>query len=130
MTPPTPGRRLPRLPGVVVALLVAVLAYSTHQRIQVRRQRMLPERAVAFLVLGKASALAGALVARVSRSACDEAEAGSAGLDGLDRSDASCICFHVQSARPGGTQPGTSSTGGPSIQPAWAHIATTSESSV
>jgi hypothetical protein len=43
--------------------LVGALAYVTHQRIQVRRERMDPQRAVAFLVLGKASALGGALVA-------------------------------------------------------------------
>ena len=48
---------------VLISALVGVLAYSTHQRLQVRRMRMLPERAVAFLVLGKASALAGAVVA-------------------------------------------------------------------
>ena len=48
---------------ILITALVAVLAYTTHQRIQVRRERMLPERAVAFLVLGKASALAGAVVA-------------------------------------------------------------------
>jgi H+/Cl- antiporter ClcA len=59
----------PRIPWsapiglLVFAALVGVLAYSTHQRIQVRRERMEPQRAVAFLVLGKASALAGALVA-------------------------------------------------------------------
>lgn len=47
----------------LVAALVGGLAYSTQQRIQVRRERMDPQRAVAFLVLGKASALAGALVA-------------------------------------------------------------------
>lgn len=47
---------------VVVTALVGALAYSTYQRIQVRRERMEPSRAVAFLVLGKASALAGALV--------------------------------------------------------------------
>lgn len=48
---------------VLITALVAGLAYSTHQRIHVRRERMLPERAVAFLVLGKASALGGAVVA-------------------------------------------------------------------
>jgi len=48
---------------VLIGALVGVLAYSTWQRIQVRRERMDPQRAVAFLVLGKASALAGALVA-------------------------------------------------------------------
>jgi 4-amino-4-deoxy-L-arabinose transferase-like glycosyltransferase len=59
----------PRIPWTapiglaVFAALVGVLAWSTHQRIQVRRERVEPSRAVAFLVLGKASALAGALVA-------------------------------------------------------------------
>lgn len=48
---------------LLVAALVGVLAWSTHQQIQVRRQRVEPRRAVAYLVLGKASALAGALVA-------------------------------------------------------------------
>jgi hypothetical protein len=48
---------------ILITALVGVLAYNTHQRIQVRRERMLPERAVAFLVFGKASALAGAVVA-------------------------------------------------------------------
>jgi uncharacterized membrane protein len=47
---------------VVIAALVGALAWSTHQRIQVRRERVEPERAVAFLVLGKASALAGAVI--------------------------------------------------------------------
>jgi hypothetical protein len=48
---------------ILVAALVGGLAYTTHLRIQVRRERVEPQRAVAFLVLGKASALAGALVA-------------------------------------------------------------------
>ncbi len=48
---------------VVIAALVGVLARTTHQQIQVRRQRVDPQRAVAFLVLGKASALAGSFVA-------------------------------------------------------------------
>lgn len=48
---------------VLITALVAALAYTTHQRIQVRKQRIEPQRAVAFLVLGKASALAGAVVA-------------------------------------------------------------------
>jgi hypothetical protein len=48
---------------VLVAALVGGLAYSTHQRIHVRHERIEPQRAVAFLVLGKASALAGAVVA-------------------------------------------------------------------
>ncbi len=47
---------------VLITGLVGVLAYSTYQRIQVHKQRMDPSRAVAFLVLGKASALAGAVV--------------------------------------------------------------------
>ena len=48
---------------LVVAALVGGLAYSTHQRIQVRHERIEPSRAVGLLVLGKASGLAGALVA-------------------------------------------------------------------
>jgi H+/Cl- antiporter ClcA len=48
---------------ILVTALVGALAYSTHQRIQVRHERVEPNRAVAFLVLGKASALAGAVVA-------------------------------------------------------------------
>lgn len=47
----------------VIAALVGALAWSTHQRLHVRRERVEPERAVSFLVLGKASALAGALIA-------------------------------------------------------------------
>jgi H+/Cl- antiporter ClcA len=47
---------------ILVTALVGALAYSTYQRIQVRRERMEPSRAVAFLVLGKASALAGAVL--------------------------------------------------------------------
>ena len=47
----------------LVGALVGAIAWSTHQQIQVRRERMDPQRAVAFLVLGKASALGGALVA-------------------------------------------------------------------
>src|SRR4051794_38176842 len=46
---------------ILVTALVSALAYSTYQRIQVRRERVEPNRAVAFLVLGKASALAGAV---------------------------------------------------------------------
>ena len=59
----------PRIPWsapiglAVFAALVAALAHTTHQRIQVRRERVEPQRAVAFLVLGKASALAGSAVA-------------------------------------------------------------------
>lgn len=48
---------------LLIGALVAMLAYTTRQRIQVRRERIEPQRAVAFLVLGKASALAGAFVA-------------------------------------------------------------------
>lgn len=48
---------------VLITALVGGIGFSTHQQLQVRRQRMPPERAVAFLVLGKASALAGAVVA-------------------------------------------------------------------
>ena len=48
---------------VLVTGLVGYLAHTTHQRIQVRRQRIEPDPAVAFLVLGKAAALAGAVVA-------------------------------------------------------------------
>jgi H+/Cl- antiporter ClcA len=48
---------------ILVTALVGALAYSTHQRIQVRHERVEPNHAVAFLVLGKASALAGAVVA-------------------------------------------------------------------
>ena len=48
---------------LLIAGLVGVFAYTTHIRIQVRKERMDPQRAVAFLVLGKASALAGALIA-------------------------------------------------------------------
>lgn len=59
----------PRIPWTapvalfLIAALVGVIAYTTYQRIQVRRERVDPQRAVTFLVLGKASALAGALVA-------------------------------------------------------------------
>jgi hypothetical protein len=48
---------------LLIAGLVGVFAYTTPTRIQVRKERMDPQRAVAFLVLGKASALAGALIA-------------------------------------------------------------------
>lgn len=48
---------------VLIAAFVAFLARFTHQKIQVRRERIPAERAVTFLVLGKASALAGALIA-------------------------------------------------------------------
>lgn len=47
---------------ILIALAVGVLAWQTYQRIHRRRLRIDPQRAVSFLVLGKASALAGALV--------------------------------------------------------------------
>lgn len=47
----------------VIAALVGALAWSTHQRLHVRGERIEADRAVGFLVLGKASALAGALIA-------------------------------------------------------------------
>ena len=47
----------------IIALLVGGLAYSTWQRIQVRRERVEAQRAVSYLVLGKACALAGSMVA-------------------------------------------------------------------
>lgn len=59
----------PRIPWTtpvalfLVAALVGVLAYTTYQRIHVRHERVDAQRAVSFLVLGKACALAGALVA-------------------------------------------------------------------
>ncbi len=62
MTPPLVPWTAP-VGLLLITALVGVLAYTTHQRIQVRRERVAPERAVSFLVLGKASALAGALVA-------------------------------------------------------------------
>ena len=48
---------------LLAAALVGFLARTTHQRVQVRHERIEPERGVAFLVLGKAAALAGAVVA-------------------------------------------------------------------
>nr|WP_275588434.1 DUF3180 domain-containing protein [Microlunatus panaciterrae] len=48
---------------LLAAGLVGILAYGTHQRIQVRRSFVEPHRAVSMLVLGKTAALAGALVA-------------------------------------------------------------------
>jgi ABC-type Fe3+-siderophore transport system permease subunit len=62
MTPPLVPWTAP-IGLILITALVGFLAYTTHQRIQVRRERVEPERAVAFLVLGKASALAGAVVA-------------------------------------------------------------------
>lgn len=48
---------------IVVAVGIGLLAWQTYQRIHKRRLRIDPQRAVSYLVLGKASALAGALVA-------------------------------------------------------------------
>ncbi len=47
----------------VAAVLVAGLAWSTRQRIQVKRTWIEPQRAVTLLALGKAAALVGALIA-------------------------------------------------------------------
>lgn len=47
---------------ILIALGVGVLAWQTYQRIHRLRLRMDPQRAVSFLVLGKASALGGGLV--------------------------------------------------------------------
>jgi peptidoglycan/LPS O-acetylase OafA/YrhL len=44
-----------------LAALLFVAARNTHQRIQVRRERMEPSRAVFLLMIGKASAFVGAL---------------------------------------------------------------------
>lgn len=46
--------------GFLAALLFAA-ARNTHQRIQVRRERVEPSRAVFLLLIGKASAFVGAL---------------------------------------------------------------------
>ncbi|WP_152364212.1 DUF3180 domain-containing protein [Microlunatus speluncae] len=62
------GTSPPQVPGtapvavILLALAVGVLAWQTYVRIHRRRLRMDSQRAVSFLVLGKASALAGALV--------------------------------------------------------------------
>lgn len=44
-----------------LALLLFVAARNTHQRIQVRRERVDPQRAVFLLLIAKASAFVGAL---------------------------------------------------------------------
>ncbi|HEU4947784.1 MAG TPA: DUF3180 domain-containing protein [Kribbella sp.] len=44
-----------------LAALLFVAARNTHQRVQVRRERVEPNRAVFLLLLGKASAFVGAL---------------------------------------------------------------------
>lgn len=46
-----------------LAALLGALAFDTHRTLHVRHERMDPARAVALLVLGKACALAGAIVA-------------------------------------------------------------------
>ena len=48
-----------------LAALLFAAARNTHQRIQVRRERMEPSRAVFLLLIGKASAFVGALCAGV-----------------------------------------------------------------
>ncbi|MGI8459287.1 MAG: DUF3180 domain-containing protein [Propionibacteriaceae bacterium] len=60
-TPPQPPWSAP-IALLVAAAGVGVLAYATHQQLQVQRRRIDPQRAVSSLVLGKASALGGALV--------------------------------------------------------------------
>lgn len=46
-----------------VAALVAGTAWVAHVKLRVRKERIEPERGVAFLVLGKAAALGGAMIA-------------------------------------------------------------------
>jgi hypothetical protein len=48
-----------------LAALLFAAARNTHQRIQVRRERIEPSRAVFLLLIGKASAFVGALCAGV-----------------------------------------------------------------
>ena len=48
-----------------LAALLFAAARNTHQRIQIRRERMDPSRAVFLLLIGKASAFVGALCAGV-----------------------------------------------------------------
>ncbi|WP_156610968.1 DUF3180 domain-containing protein [Auraticoccus cholistanensis] len=47
---------------LVLVAFVALLARSAHTRIQVRRERVEPSRAVVWLALGKAAAIGGAAV--------------------------------------------------------------------
>ena len=47
----------------LVAAIMGTVAWATHRAVQVRRQRLRPHEAVNRLVLAKACALAGALVA-------------------------------------------------------------------
>lgn len=48
---------------VLAAILIGIFAYTTHRRIQVKHHYTEPQRAVTLLLLGKASALVGMLVA-------------------------------------------------------------------
>jgi predicted cobalt transporter CbtA len=61
-TAPTVGW-LPVLALAFVALVMGSVAWSTHRSVQRRRERLEPHQAVNRLVLGKAGALAGAVVA-------------------------------------------------------------------
>lgn len=61
-TAPTVGW-VPVLSLAFVALVVGSVAWSTHRSLHRRRERLQPHHAVNRLVLGKACALAGALVA-------------------------------------------------------------------
>lgn len=45
------------------AAIIGAIAFTTWRRIQVRRERIEPERGVTFLALGKASALGGSAIA-------------------------------------------------------------------
>lgn len=48
---------------IFVAAIVGALAFTTWRRVQVRRERIEPERGIRSLALGKASALGGAAIA-------------------------------------------------------------------
>ncbi len=54
---------LPVLALLLVAAILAAVAWSTYRSLQTRHERMAPHRAVNRLVLAKACALTGALVA-------------------------------------------------------------------
>ena len=47
----------------LVAVVIGITAWQTHRAVQLRRERLEPHRAVNRLVLGRAGALVGALVA-------------------------------------------------------------------
>jgi MFS family permease len=47
----------------LIAVVVGITAWHTHRAVQVRHERLEPHRAVNRLVLGRAAALVGALVA-------------------------------------------------------------------